>query len=38
MDFYDLKTELQKKEYNLKCNVHRVKVTFDDDAYSQDET
>ena len=38
MDFYDLKTELQKKEYNLKCNIHRVKVAFDDDAYSQDET
>lgn len=38
MDFYDLKTELQKKEYNLKCTVHRIKVTFDDDAYVQDET
>jgi hypothetical protein len=38
MDFYDLKTELQKKEYNLRCNIHRERVTFDDDAYEQDET
>lgn len=38
MDFYDLKTELQKKEYNLKCTVNRVRVTFNDDAYEQDET
>lgn len=38
MDFFDLKTELQKKEYNLKCTIHRVKVSFDDDAYEQDAT
>jgi hypothetical protein len=38
MDFYDLKTELQKKEYNLKCSIHRERVTFDDDAYEQDES
>jgi hypothetical protein len=38
MDFFDLKTEMQKKEYNLKCTIHRVKVNFDDDAYEQDET
>lgn len=38
MDFYDLKSELQQREYNLKCTIHRVKVSFNDDAYTQDET
>ena len=34
MDFYDHKTEMQKKEYNLKCKVVRKKVNFHDDAYA----
>jgi hypothetical protein len=33
MDFYDLETELKKREYNLTCKVVRKRVAFLDDAY-----